>query len=89
MDSPFCGKTTVRRAAVGIWDCKGCKKTMTGGAYTMSYVSIRKPNTGFKGLTCGQDCGGHHHAGDTQAIARSDRPLKGKIRDVGGCFWVF
>lgn len=34
----FCGKVTVRRNAVGIWDCKSCKKTVAGGAYTVSYV---------------------------------------------------
>ncbi|KAK3937639.1 ribosomal protein L37ae [Diplogelasinospora grovesii] len=32
----FCGKASVRRSAVGIWSCKSCKKTMAGGAYTVS-----------------------------------------------------
>ncbi|KAL2258095.1 hypothetical protein VTK26DRAFT_8731 [Humicola hyalothermophila] len=32
----FCGKNTVRRAAVGIWNCKSCKKSMAGGAYTVA-----------------------------------------------------
>merc|ERR1712054_3538 len=32
----FCGKVTVRRQAVGIWDCKGCKRVVAGGAYTVS-----------------------------------------------------
>ncbi|KAK3313521.1 ribosomal protein L37ae [Apodospora peruviana] len=32
----FCGKDSVRRSAVGIWGCKSCKKTMAGGAYTVS-----------------------------------------------------
>ncbi|KAI9245127.1 60S ribosomal protein L37a [Phascolomyces articulosus] len=32
----FCGKDAVKRQAVGIWKCKGCKKTMAGGAYTVS-----------------------------------------------------
>ncbi|KAL9557361.1 60S ribosomal protein L37A [Mucor bainieri] len=32
----FCGKDAVKRTAVGIWKCKGCKKTMAGGAYTVS-----------------------------------------------------
>ncbi|KAK3302369.1 60S ribosomal protein L43 [Achaetomium macrosporum] len=32
----FCGKNTVRRSAVGIWSCKSCKKTMAGGAYSLS-----------------------------------------------------
>jgi large subunit ribosomal protein L37Ae len=34
----FCGKVTVRRQAVGIWNCKGCKRVVAGGAYTVSYV---------------------------------------------------
>jgi len=32
----FCGKTTVKRHSVGIWNCKACKKTVAGGAYTVS-----------------------------------------------------
>ncbi|KAK4986883.1 60S ribosomal protein L43 [Elasticomyces elasticus] len=35
----FCGKTTVKRHSVGIWNCRACKKTVAGGAYTVSYVS--------------------------------------------------
>ncbi|CAG9466878.1 unnamed protein product [Pedinophyceae sp. YPF-701] len=30
-----CGKTAVKRQAVGIWKCKGCRKTVAGGAYVM------------------------------------------------------
>jgi large subunit ribosomal protein L37Ae len=32
----FCGKDTVKRTAVGIWKCKGCKKTIAGGAWTVN-----------------------------------------------------
>ncbi|ROV88237.1 hypothetical protein VSDG_09039 [Cytospora chrysosperma] len=32
----FCGKTTVKRHSVGIWDCKSCHRTVAGGAYTVS-----------------------------------------------------
>lgn len=38
----FCGKTTVKRTSVGIWECKSCKKTVAGGAWVVSYVF---PNT--------------------------------------------
>lgn len=34
----FCGKVSVKRVAVGIWDCRSCGKTVAGGAYTVSYV---------------------------------------------------
>ncbi|CAK7199075.1 60S ribosomal protein L43 [Sporothrix eucalyptigena] len=32
----FCAKNTVKRTAVGIWQCKACKKTIAGGAYIVS-----------------------------------------------------
>ena len=32
----FCGKETVKRHSVGIWKCKSCKKTVAGGAWTVS-----------------------------------------------------
>ncbi|KAJ8085342.1 60S ribosomal protein L43 [Marasmius tenuissimus] len=32
----FCGKDTVRRKAVGIWHCSSCRKTIAGGAWTVS-----------------------------------------------------
>jgi ribosomal protein eL43 len=35
----FCGKTTVKRHSVGIWNCRACHKTVAGGAYTVSYVA--------------------------------------------------
>merc|ERR1711941_230878 len=33
---PFCGKDAVKRRAVGIWHCNGCRKTQAGGAWVMS-----------------------------------------------------
>ncbi|KAJ0167080.1 60S ribosomal protein L43 [Colletotrichum tanaceti] len=41
----FCGKPTVKRHSTGIWNCKGCKKTVAGGAYTVSYVHSRAMTT--------------------------------------------
>ena len=32
----FCGKDTVKRKAVGIWDCSACKKVVAGGAWSMN-----------------------------------------------------
>nr|CAG8630048.1 9446_t:CDS:2 [Entrophospora candida] len=32
----FCGKDTVKRKAVGIWNCSACKKVLAGGAWTVS-----------------------------------------------------
>merc|ERR1712051_851765 len=32
----FCGKNVVKRIAVGVWKCKGCRKTIAGGAYSVS-----------------------------------------------------
>ena len=34
---PFCGKDSVKRTAVGIWNCQGCGKTTAGGAWVMTY----------------------------------------------------
>lgn len=32
----FCGQDKMRRQAVGIWACKGCNKTVAGGAYVLA-----------------------------------------------------
>ncbi|OWB51248.1 hypothetical protein B5S27_g2807 [[Candida] boidinii] len=35
-DCAFCGKKSIKRGAAGIWSCGACKKTVAGGAYTVS-----------------------------------------------------
>eukprot|EP00978_Attheya_sp_CCMP212_P045371 scaffold343661_cov31-Attheya_sp.AAC.1 len=35
----FCGKDSVKRTCVGIWECKTCRKVVAGGAYTLSTPS--------------------------------------------------
>ncbi|UZJ53440.1 hypothetical protein CBS101457_002760 [Exobasidium rhododendri] len=32
----FCGRNSVKRTNVGIWECKACKKVIAGGAWTVS-----------------------------------------------------
>ena len=34
--SPFCGKNSIKRSAVGIWKCKKTGKKIAGGAYQLS-----------------------------------------------------
>merc|ERR1711957_1144114 len=33
---PFCGKASVRRHSVGIWNCKACRRSVAGGAWEYS-----------------------------------------------------
>uniref|UniRef100_A0A8C4Q1X4 Ribosomal protein L37a n=1 Tax=Eptatretus burgeri TaxID=7764 RepID=A0A8C4Q1X4_EPTBU len=35
----FCGKTKMKRKAVGIWHCGSCMKTVAGGAWTYNTSS--------------------------------------------------
>lgn len=42
---PFCGKNSVRRAAVGIWRCKACRRTMAGGAWELSTIAAQTAKT--------------------------------------------
>ena len=35
----FCGKDSVKRKCTGIWTCRSCRKTVAGGAYTLSTAS--------------------------------------------------
>ena len=31
----FCGKDSIKRKAIGIWECKKCNKTIAGGAWSL------------------------------------------------------
>ncbi|XP_027428597.1 60S ribosomal protein L37a-like [Zalophus californianus] len=35
----FCGKTKMKRRAVGIWHCGSCMKTVAGGTWTYNTTS--------------------------------------------------
>ncbi|KAM9651000.1 large ribosomal subunit protein eL43-like [Trichechus inunguis] len=35
----FCGKTKMKRRAVGIWHCGSCMKTVAGGTWTYTTTS--------------------------------------------------
>lgn len=35
----FCGKDSIKRSCVGIWECRSCRKVIAGGAYTLSTAS--------------------------------------------------
>ena len=37
----FCGKNSVRRAAVGIWRCKACRRSIAGGAWEFSTTAAQ------------------------------------------------
>lgn len=37
----FCGKDSVKREAVGIWNCRACRKTVAGGAFSLRFVGGR------------------------------------------------
>uniref|UniRef100_A0A8I4A233 60S ribosomal protein L37a n=1 Tax=Callithrix jacchus TaxID=9483 RepID=A0A8I4A233_CALJA len=48
----FCGKTKMKRRAVGIWHCGSCMKTVAGGAWTYNTTSENCLNPGGGG--CGE-----------------------------------
>jgi large subunit ribosomal protein L37Ae len=50
----FCGKNTLKRHSVGIWHCRACRKTMTGGAYlpaTPAAVAMRSTLRRLRDIT--------------------------------------
>ena len=49
-DCSFCGKRTVKRGAVGIWKCRSCKKSVAGGAYTVSTAAAATVRSSIRRL---------------------------------------
>merc|ERR1712065_94740 len=47
---PFCGKDSVKRQAVGIWNCGRCRRTMSGGAYVMSTTAAATVRSNIRRL---------------------------------------
>lgn len=39
---PYCHKTSVKRVAVGIWQCESCNAKFTNKAYTVTYATKLK-----------------------------------------------
>ena len=42
---PFCGKASVRRHSVGIWNCKACRRSVAGGAWEYSTSAAQTAKT--------------------------------------------
>ena len=42
---PFCGKTSIKRAAVGIWKCRACKRSVAGGAWEFTTTAATTAKT--------------------------------------------
>mmetsp|Transcript_6404 Transcript_6404/g.22006 ORF Transcript_6404/g.22006 Transcript_6404/m.22006 type:complete len:144 (-) Transcript_6404:71-502(-) len=52
----FCGKFSVKRVAVGIWNCKDCRKVVAGGAYTKAYAPSLSPSPPVRSVKPGGRC---------------------------------
>uniref|UniRef100_A0A8D1GVU3 Ribosomal protein L37a n=1 Tax=Sus scrofa TaxID=9823 RepID=A0A8D1GVU3_PIG len=57
----FCGKTKMKRRAVGIWHCGSCMKTVAGGAWTYNLCDLGGVRS--SGLAVGEP-----HSPDTMVI---------------------
>ena len=42
---PFCGKTSIRREAVGIWKCRACRRSIAGGAFEFTTTAATTAKT--------------------------------------------
>ncbi|XP_012913926.1 60S ribosomal protein L37a-like [Mustela putorius furo] len=57
----FCGKTKMKRRAVGIWHCGSCMKTVAGGAWTDTTTSAVTVESAFRRLKELKDQWTRHH----------------------------
>ncbi|XP_059270207.1 large ribosomal subunit protein eL43-like [Mustela nigripes] len=57
----FCGKTKMKRRAVGIWHCGSCMKTVAGGAWTDTTTSAITVESAFRRLKELKDQWTRHH----------------------------
>merc|ERR1711868_254820 len=48
--SPFCGSTSLKRTAVGIWECSRTNKKMAGGAWEPHTQNYQVVNMGIRRL---------------------------------------
>merc|ERR1712180_103168 len=46
----FCGKDSLKRKSVGIWECKGCRKVLAGGAYVSSTTAAANTRVAIRRL---------------------------------------
>ncbi|KAJ6665493.1 hypothetical protein lerEdw1_003334 [Lerista edwardsae] len=68
----FCGKTKMKRKAVGIWHCGSCMKTVAGGAWT---YNLNLSSSGFSSTHVLK----YHFSSDSeicyQKTERAERPI--------------
>uniref|UniRef100_A0A8C6QXZ3 Large ribosomal subunit protein eL43 n=2 Tax=Nannospalax galili TaxID=1026970 RepID=A0A8C6QXZ3_NANGA len=62
----FCGKTKMKRWAVGIWHCGFCMKTVAGRAWTYSTTSAVMVKSAIRRLKELKDQQKHCHLGHPQ-----------------------
>lgn len=46
----FCGKNSIKRSAVGIWKCKGCRRNIAGGAWELNTTAAITAKTTIQRL---------------------------------------
>ncbi len=46
----FCGKDSVRRQSIGIWNCRACHKVVAGGAYVVATTAAATVRSNIRRL---------------------------------------